>query len=69
MLLFKWRLQTGGFVWITPGGGLDAGESHQEAAIRELTEEIGLEEAILGPCVWLRDHVLEWNGRLIRQPI
>lgn len=28
--------------WITPGGGVDEGESHVEGAIRELFEETGL---------------------------
>jgi 8-oxo-dGTP pyrophosphatase MutT (NUDIX family) len=28
--------------WITPGGGVDPGESHDQAAIREVLEETGL---------------------------
>lgn len=27
--------------WITPGGGVDPGESHEQAAIREVFEETG----------------------------
>ncbi|MDQ6692246.1 MAG: NUDIX domain-containing protein [Candidatus Dormibacteraeota bacterium] len=67
ILLLKWRLQDGGHIWITPGGGLDAGESHPEAARRELWEELGLDVEELGPCVWLRDHVFTWQGRWLRQ--
>lgn len=38
--------------WITPGGGVDPGESDLEAAVREVAEETGLvitESALVGP--------------------
>ncbi len=67
VLLLKWRLESGDHLWITPGGGLAAGEHHGEAAQRELAEEVGLGDIALGPCIWLREHVFNWNGRAFRQ--
>lgn len=48
--------------WVTPGGGLEPGESFADAARREVQEETGL-TIELGPCVWLREHHYPWNGR------
>jgi double-stranded uracil-DNA glycosylase len=53
-------------VWrATPGGGIAAGESEEEAIRRELAEEIGLVEFDLGPAIWRREHTFAWMGRIL----
>jgi 8-oxo-dGTP pyrophosphatase MutT (NUDIX family) len=53
--------------WAAPGGGLDDGETHEQAARREVTEETGHVLVQLGPWVWTREHVFRFEGRLYLQ--
>ncbi|MEN9731838.1 MAG: hypothetical protein RL488_1148 [Actinomycetota bacterium] len=48
--------------WLTPGGGIDAGEGVREAAIRELFEETGLKisDSELGEVFWQTSGRWDW---------
>lgn len=54
--------KSGARFWIMPGGGLEAGESFEAAACREVMEETGI-ALTLGPFVWFRRHQHIWNDQ------
>jgi 8-oxo-dGTP pyrophosphatase MutT (NUDIX family) len=55
--------------WITPGGGLNAGESVEDGAVREVFEETGLRLSAtqLGPVIATRVAYFEFEQRQFRQ--
>jgi 8-oxo-dGTP pyrophosphatase MutT (NUDIX family) len=68
VLLVQYRRPVGDDTWWgTPGGGIEHGESHGDALVRELREEIGLDAFDLGPVLF--EHVGEfpWAKQLYRQ--
>jgi 8-oxo-dGTP pyrophosphatase MutT (NUDIX family) len=66
LLLFKYTRKTGAPFWATPGGGLEAGESFQQAAAREAAEELGVAPVELS-FLWTGTAEFHWDDRLIHQ--
>jgi 8-oxo-dGTP diphosphatase len=65
LVRFEFPTQT---VWATPGGGIEGDETHADAIRRELEEETGLADPVIGPPVWTRLHVIpfiggQWDGQ------
>lgn len=60
VLLMKGRLPNrppSSAAWFTVGGGVEPGETLEEAVRREIAEETGFHEIEIGPVVWFREGV------------
>ncbi len=38
--------------WLLVGGGVQPGDTYEQAAYREVFEETGIRDVSIGPCVW-----------------
>ncbi|WP_020573189.1 NUDIX hydrolase [Actinopolymorpha alba] len=52
--------------WVTVGGGVEWGESYEEAVRREVFEETGIGDLEFGPCLWKLEREVLWSGEQVR---
>jgi 8-oxo-dGTP pyrophosphatase MutT (NUDIX family) len=66
VLLFQFVRPNGERFWATPGGRVEPGESFEQAARRELTEEVGLSVDSL-EAAWSQPATFVWSEDTIEQ--
>ena len=54
--------------WVLPGGALEQGDTHEDAARRELSEETGIAGEAVGPCVRVGGSLWEWGDDTFVSP-
>ena len=67
LLMQVQELSKGFKIWITPGRGVENGEDAETCLHREIQEETGATQIKIGPHIWHRHHIFEWNNQMLSQ--
>lgn len=65
VFLFRHQHRSGRNYWVLPGGGLEPGETWEQAALREMWEQTGVRGVNLGPWIWKRELPGRIEGQVV----